>query len=627
LLLFSKNDLRAMSCLNYAVQHPATKHACKDCDMVGHRMDPYFRTCKYPGTVRMLPDPHNLRDEHRKVFKNSPCKELRDMHSQAPFRQKTNEYATAAGKAAELYWAATNQTDPDKLTSVARKLGYKATDPASGKVHLWDVVTSHRNDIAHAMGNCIKQVFNLIGNSGDMTWSGGRRLHELNVVPGRFQDTPHQPFHAKGADIAAKKQENEELLDRVDEWISSVRLPAGDSLKNPFRHTAHMKMHDHHLFCGDIGVWLINRLELGETQRCALVGLLYFLADVLSKVVERQSLEGLRLRGYEVMSQCEIGLPVFFSSISNHLLIHIAEPQGTLEQCGPASVSMAYSDERAAGVAVRSIRSRKNMCESIMRNHVLSFFMQTVRAQSKLTFDLVNQPSRATIAGSARHLMLPAYLYSGAHVVLRGVARRRAFNDIEKGQLKRFWAANISVYSDLLIMLRFHNRAHGTKRRLATFLSEAMTPDQKCMRATPCPHALSYGRAELNGVLFRTEKHEQKLVTSNCGVRSMYLDHRNTEHYMHGFLEGIYVAQVAEGVSPEQTHVVAKVRWLTDLDIATPDLRAECRLRRVTDDPSNRPSDQPFTWFGSLEVSNYMYLPRPPNTDRDFFVANRSKYL
>jgi hypothetical protein len=80
--------------------------------------------------------------------------------------------------------------------------------------------------------------------------------------------------------------------------------------------------------------------------------------------------------------KCEMYLPMHFCKISQHLLIHVFGPNGTIALCGPAHTSWMYVIEHSMGVMVRSLKSHKGVAKSIMEWYQMLTFVECERMRS-----------------------------------------------------------------------------------------------------------------------------------------------------------------------------------------------------------------------------------------------------
>jgi hypothetical protein len=141
----------------------------------------------------------------------------------------------------------------------------------------------------------------------------------------------------------------------------------GSSLKHPLTHPKRLKAHDLQTLSGDLGVFMLMQLEGIEIpQRLALMELLRCLQLVCLKSHMKADLPKHHKRMVLAIMQCEMCLPLYFCTMSTHLLLHVFSPTGTIALLGPAQTTWMYFFEHCMGVLVKSLKSQKGVAKGVM---------------------------------------------------------------------------------------------------------------------------------------------------------------------------------------------------------------------------------------------------------------------
>ena len=125
---------------------------------------------------------------------------------------------------------------------------------------------------------------------------------------------------------------------RMDELLQSMKLPQGvsTSLKFVVSSPSYLKSHDYLILAGPVGVWLLEQSGLPDSYRIPLQSLLWLLRDLRARFLDKSELAELAQRAAAVLTELEIVLPLYWSTISVHLILHEAARRAEL---GPASVT------------------------------------------------------------------------------------------------------------------------------------------------------------------------------------------------------------------------------------------------------------------------------------------------
>jgi len=124
----------------------------------------------------------------------------------------------------------------------------------------------------------------------------------------------------------------------MDMKLQGVKLPQGvsTSLKFLVSSPSYLKGHDFLLLAGPVGVWLLEQSGLPDRYRVTFQSLFWLLRDLRARFLDKAELGDLAQRAAAVMTELEILLPLYWSTINNHLVLHEAARRAEL---GPASVT------------------------------------------------------------------------------------------------------------------------------------------------------------------------------------------------------------------------------------------------------------------------------------------------
>jgi hypothetical protein len=108
----------------------------------------------------------------------------------------------------------------------------------------------------------------------------------------------------------------------------------GGRMKRAFRHTGWLKAHHWRLLASPLGVYLLQQVQFPDKYKDPILDLFLWLNDCCVKVLYRDELDELRLKGHQVLARLELLFPLYSCTIVRHLANHLCD---TLELCGPVS--------------------------------------------------------------------------------------------------------------------------------------------------------------------------------------------------------------------------------------------------------------------------------------------------
>ena len=215
----------------------------------------------------------------------------------------------------------------------------------------------HVLDIMHIEKNISEAVLKfLFGDKDtpesrrDMEEIGVRRELWLKPTANRQRfSKPHAPYVFTDA----------EKTMFVDE-VSAIRTPTGygSALGKHFQKSRFngLKSHDFHCLLQQI-VPVSIRTLLQPLQRTALIRLGKSFAKICCRVVDKRSIDALRLYVAETMCILELCFPPAFFDVMQHSLIHLVDE---LEACGPVGGRWMFPCERYLGTLKAYVRSRSH---------------------------------------------------------------------------------------------------------------------------------------------------------------------------------------------------------------------------------------------------------------------------
>ena len=113
----------------------------------------------------------------------------------------------------------------------------------------------------------------------------------------------------------------------------------GGRVKKPFKHTGWLKGHHWRLIASPLGVSLLQQVDFPDKYKQPILDLLLWMNDCCAKVIYKDDLPELRLRGHQILAQLDLVFPLHTCTIVRHLANHICD---TLELCGPVSMHWMY---------------------------------------------------------------------------------------------------------------------------------------------------------------------------------------------------------------------------------------------------------------------------------------------
>lgn len=254
-------------------------------------------------------------------------------------------------------------------------------------------------------------------------------------VEGKTVIKPKAPWHA-----------TPESINEVDNYIlEHPRLykGIGSRLKRPFVHTSQLKAHDLEILMSQVGIYILMRLDgLGRMQKLCLMKLMLCLQLMTLKVHHRSKLPEHNRRVVRCVSMCESYLPVYFSTINLHMMVHVFEPTGIISMCGPAHSTWMYPMEHFIGQLSKSLRSGKGVAMGIVNYYKIVHLAEAVRMIGDVTFTAPAISGRgSTQMRGERNMMTPVYEQKAAtQVVLSmGSNNKRKLTTGQLGALFQFW--------------------------------------------------------------------------------------------------------------------------------------------------------------------------------------------
>jgi hypothetical protein len=177
-------------------------------------------------------------------------------------------------------------------------------------------------DLAHGFWNLAKNVIDLVSKSGKMHLKPARKDEE--IARGRFIGLPTRPPWVA----------TPEALQTVTGHLMTLKVPV-DWPANPSigDGAGGMKIAEGLAMCGERGQWIIGQLDISDEYCTVIVAILGAAAAFLKKVIPEEDLQKAHAGLVDALAMAEAVLPMQWSTITTHMLLHAADWVTTRTLC------------------------------------------------------------------------------------------------------------------------------------------------------------------------------------------------------------------------------------------------------------------------------------------------------
>jgi hypothetical protein len=338
--------------------------------------------------------------------------------------------------------------------------------------------------------------------------------------------------------------------------------------------------------CSQLTTYLFRGCFRAE-QRNTIYRLVSLLHNLCASAFRRSELDTLYREAVEVLWLVEQNLPLFFLTISLHLVLHIP---ATVRDVGPIHAFWLYGAERLFYILRQTLHSKKVPAATVIREYrVLDVVQGHIRQTQELEAKEDLPPMRSLLCSFT------------AECELQGGGELYFCTPQEVTHLRTFLSANDDGYMDVETRYRAA-RASGDHRSLSAWIeahSASLSVAQRFFRFGVCESGTRYRRASLNGILFRGELYEDKLKTSRCGIKAFYLDDHGVRRTCYGRVQ-YFLHYKPVPLEDCPSVVLAYVHWWR-VDGIDPETKLPILL------PS---AEQTFWPLDAVFPSNILFVPR-----------------
>jgi hypothetical protein len=163
-----------------------------------------------------------------------------------------------------------------------------------------------------------------------------------------------------------------------------MRLPVGwpDLIRVFSKDYEKLKLAELLAFCGDRGVYLVGLTDIADDHKKLFIDLLSLIGEYIRVVSTKRQAREVHNKLIDVLAKLELTLPLYWCTISRHMLIHVCE---LISELGAFSVWNMLPVERFHVLIKKMARSSKGMLQSLDTHYDL--FLE---CQQKFHFDKSN---------------------------------------------------------------------------------------------------------------------------------------------------------------------------------------------------------------------------------------------
>lgn len=288
----------------------------------------------------------------------------------------------------------------------------------------------------------------------------------------------------------------------------------------------------------------------------------------------------------ETLWRLELVLPLFFFTISLHLLLHLSEE---IADVGPIHAFWMFGVERLFYLLHRSMHSRKVPQVTVLREYrlmevvhryrylVVAHAGSDVGGRHEDDEEIDDEDEDLyTLANASAHCSFMA------EVQLSSSCDRYELTPIEVKGLGMYLAGNHAGYMELCRRFESSDAARNGEPLSTWHPSDAppLNATQRFLRRGFLRSGKLFKRAILNGTLLRGERFEERLKTSRSGVKAVYTDDDGSKKVCYGRAQFFLLYRAAPFADYERVNL-AYIHWWkvdhTDQNTGLPIVRASAQ--------------------------------------------------
>ena len=330
--------------------------ACQQCAIVGyHSKD--FQSRYYPGTFRSTPLDSTERQSFLEMY-STHLPGLADLSKQPRCHKRTHSQLMASAARAE-----TLKTKPKKRGEGEQNKEDLARETMKGfnpytKFFGVNVVLQNVTDLAHAIGNTIKDCYTLIDPRENVgkTCYVGRKARLFTDLMGQTT------AGAKPGWQASKKSFDfirEKIIPHVRKRLPSAWAGIETSLNNN-------KTSQNLLMAGDLGCYILHFYDMDDEYKHLYARLYSVLESLMRRGYSRASLDKVEQELHKALAQAESMFPLHWCTGVRHYLSHACE---YIRRCGPFVDHNMLGFERWHTKFKKLARGRRNIIASVQTRY------------------------------------------------------------------------------------------------------------------------------------------------------------------------------------------------------------------------------------------------------------------